>query len=215
MKNYFFLIVAILSLTSCKDEFKLNSDKNITSVFTSEEINDIQKMIDFADKRVIDITGETEIKSAYKSFWEKVGKAQSLSEQIIPFKDEEKYEFLSSLNKNTFKAFFQYDTCFERVKYRDTILTNLCGIKCIELSYQGKYMTYLSETGKTNKRFEDLYQTLKLSGDIPAGAFQGFAHFYNDIDIELPEWRLLSTFYILRMEEPIVSKIDRYFEKNK
>ena len=217
MKKIFYFAIVIAIISSCKSEFDLRKDKNITSVFSNTEIDDIGKMIDYVDSRILNITEESDIKSAYKKFWKEVekGKVKPLSEQILPFKDEEKYIFLKTLNESTFDAFFKFDTCFQRVRYRDTVYTDLCGIKYIELSHNGKYMTYLKETGKTNIRFKDLHDKLEAMGDVSVGVHFGFASIYENVDIESPEWRLLSTFLILKTEELIEAKIDKYFENKK
>ena len=215
MKKILFLIIGFTVLSSCKTGLDMESDKNLTSIFSNEEVEDIGKMIGYVDQRVLDITGESDIIVAYKSFWEQEGKVTSSSERIVPFKDEEKYKFLESLGKSTFDSFFKFDTCFQSVKYRDTVFTNLCGIKSLRLSHHGKFMEYLSETGNTDSRICDLHDKLNVMGDVPAGAYQGFSGLYKDLDIAYPKWRLLSAFLVLRMEEPVETKIERYLGRKK
>lgn len=214
MKNIKILILLLTVFYSCTNSgINLKDDKALTSVYSSDEIKEIEKMVNYVDERILSITGNENINQAYKIFWQSFTKMNAAEDLQSPFKDDEKYAFLESLDKKTLESFFVFDTCYSKVKYQDSIYTNLCGVKHLEFSYNGKFMSYLYETGKSNQDFKELHSLLEAAGDISATQYQGFGHYYDNIDINSTNWRLLSTFYILMIEEEIDVKLKRHFEK--
>lgn len=214
MKMVLIICLTVIICSSCdKTKLDFHKDKELTSVYSYDEINEIEKMVNYVENRILQLAGESDISLAYESFWSNFKRISSPSDLVIPFTDEEKFIFIESLDVNTIESFFKIDTCYGKVNYQDSIYTNLCGIKHLKLSYEGKFMKYLSEVGKKDSNFKAIYSMLKAGGDVPAGRYQGIANAYDIVDIQSTKWRLLFSFYVLRMEETIDTKIKRHFEK--
>ena len=125
----------------------------------------------------------------------------------------EKYEFLESLDKSAFDAIFIMDNSMERVKYKDTILTNLENIKSLSMNIGGKYIKYIEKLAENNKYFKSFHDQLITVGDMSASFVTSFPLNHKEIDFNKLEYRLLASVYILRIEENINDKIERYLNQ--
>ena len=213
MKKFIVLPILILAIinTSCQDNFTVKNDENIQNIFSEKEINDINLMVKFVDKKMLSKSNEKDIDLAYHAYFESLSKTIK-EDSGIPsaFDEKEKYSFLESLDKNTFNDFFRMRTQLKNVIYKDTVLTNIDNLKLLKINSSGKFMNYLEKTGKTDDFYKKLHETIEIARDLPASFGTWFPINHEDFDFDKVKDRSWAGVYLLRMEGHIYDKIEYY-----
>lgn len=190
----------------------LFSDKDLCQIFNVNEIESLASMVDFADSAVVAITNNKNRADAYHDFFEAYGKGlNETSKKIRPFKEKEKYIFLENMDKDAFDAIWRFDTHIDRLKYKDTILTNVDYITFLSINPFGRYMKYLMQIGKKDHRYKDLHDTILAQGDLSTSS--GLWTIHDEFDFGKVENRIFAAIYILKIEDSFETKLDRYFNK--
>jgi hypothetical protein len=207
------VIIMVLLSSACTQNQSLTTDKTISEIFTNEEINGLQRMLDYTDSIVVSKTKVENIENAYHEYLNLIAKSLKDSSDILNIDEIEKYKFLESIDKSAFNAVFSMEYSIERARYKDTILTNLENIKSLSLNIGGKYIEYLEKLGETDEFFKSLHDQLTNMGDMSASFVTSFPFNHNKIDFNRLEYRLLASVFILRMEENTNDKIERYLNQ--
>jgi hypothetical protein len=142
------VIIMVLLSSACTQNQSLTTDKTISEIFTNEEINGLQRMLDYTDSIVVSKTKVENIENAYHEYLNLIAKSLKDSSDILNIDEIEKYKFLESIDKSAFNAVFSMEYSIERARYKDTILTNLENIKSLSLNIGGKYIEYLEKLGE-------------------------------------------------------------------
>jgi len=196
---------------SCQKKFNVNSDEIIVEIFSTQEIIALNSIIEYVDNMVLSESNEKSINQAYHNYFEKL--TEYIKEGSVfpaPFDETKKYEFLENLDKNTFNEIFRMDNHLKRVKYKDTILTNLNNIKMLEINSSGRYMEYLKKVGQSDEKFKQIHESIEIAGDISPSIATWFPMNHNEYDFEVVKNRLWAAVYLLRMEGLIEDKIENY-----
>ncbi len=206
------LIVIGFTLFSCQTKFNLQSDKDLNEVFTKNELNEIEKMIHYVDDRVIEITGNKDIEQAYHQLLDKLlYPIEDGSVYLVPFDEEEKYEFLQSLDTTVFNEFWTIERVRKAV-YQDSIYED--GYQFLELNSSGRYVTdYLERIGKDDDYYKSEKETIELAGGLAPTIVAWFLKNHNEFDFTIPKNRLWATIFVLRIEEPHDKKMERYLNQ--
>ena len=212
--NKFLAIVSFLLATSqllSQKGIDLTSDKSLTKVFNETEIKGLELMIQYVDKIVLNREKKTDANEAYHLFFE--DSAQT-SEYNVLIEENLKYEFLESLDSIQFASIWTFDYHYETISTGDTVYRNLENIKVLSVKSNSKYMDYLEEIGKEDPFYKILHRNFVNIGNLSASYYQLFYKNLTNFDFNIPKNRLWAAVYLLRREERIEKKLDRYYENN-
>ena len=208
-----FIVIGIL-IFSCQKQSILKSDKILNEIFSKSEIIEIEKMIKYVDDYVIESTKNKDINQAYHLFLDKLNQTiQDSSRFLVPFKEEEKYEFLESLDSLTFNEFWRMRSQVKTARYKDSIYKDLEGFKSLNLRPYGRYRVYLEKIGSEDEFYKLLKESLDVAGDLPTSTAIWFPMNNKEFDFTIPKNRLWVAIYILRIEEHHDKKMERYLKQ--
>ena len=213
MRNIKLALLFITGFTffSCQPKFDLQSDKHLTEIFTKNELKEIEKMIIYVDDMVVEKSGERDINEAYHHLLDQT--MQDSSKYLVPFKEEEKYEFLESLDTKVFNEFWTFRRV-GKAMYKDSIYEN--GYQFLELSINGRYVAdYLERIGKQDDYYKSEIETMKMAWGLAPTTIAWFLKNHNEFDFTIPKNRLWATVFILSIEEPHDKKMERYLNGKK
>ena len=216
MKNikYTLLFVLGFAIFSCQPKFDLKSDKHLTEIFTDNELKEIEKMIGYVDDRVVEQTGNNDINKAYHQLLDKIdGTMQDSSKFFVPFDEEEKYEFLESLDPIVFSELWTMSNHVRKAIYKDSIYENLDNYKTLDLSRSGRYIDYLERIEDENTFYKSVKKNLEAAGGLTPSITASFLKNHNEFDFTIPKHRLWGAVFILRIEEPHDKKMERYLNE--
>lgn len=206
--------VVVFTLFSCQTKFDLQSDKDLNEVFTENEVREIEKMIDYVDDRVVDITGNKDIEQAYHQLLDKIDQTMQDSAQFfVPFEDEEKYQFLEGLDTTVFNEFWYMNNHIRSAIYKDSIYKDLDNFKTLNLRHIGRYSDYLKKIGKDDAYYQSLRENLNKAGGLSPTIVASFLKMHNEFDFAIPKNRLWATVFILSIEEHLDKKMERYLNQ--
>ena len=75
-------------------------------------------------------------------------------------------------------------------------------------------MDYLEKIGKDDPFFKKVREDYENIGNLSASLYPLFPKGHSNFDFNIPKNRLWATIYLLRIEEPIEKKLDRYKKNN-
>lgn len=209
----FIVVVSFLLATSqllSQKGIDLTSDKSLTQVFNETEIKGLESMIRYVDNLVLNKVKKTDTNEAYHLFFENSAQTR---EYNVPFDESLKYEFLASLDSIQFAAVWTFDQHVEMISTGDTVYRNLENIKMLHIKSRSKYMDYLEEIGKEDPFFKKLCEDFTHIGNVSAGTYGIlFIERLTNFDFNIPKNRVWATIDLLRKEDPIEKKLDRYLE---
>ncbi|GAB1450186.1 hypothetical protein MASR2M47_02420 [Draconibacterium sp.] len=215
MKNLIISILTVLISTQCfsQGSEELVVDEAAKKIFTTTEMKGIEEMIKFVDGVVSDSTNVADINQAYHAYFEKY--KSYVENGFLPalLKDSIKFKYLETIDKTAFDAIWRIDDFVRKIRYKDTLLTDIHGFKTLELNYMGKYLMYLKEIGKTDSRYAAFHETIEITGDFPVSATIYFPSHHHEYDFTLFKDRLWATVYLLNRGDPSEEKVERYLKK--
>jgi len=206
MRNNIIILLILIGVIffSCQSKFKLDSDKNIRDTFSKSEIKEIGKMIRFVDKMVLSNSDSKDINQAYRELLNKLDKTFQSNQYIAPLEEEEKYQFLESLDSTVYREFWHMSNGGKWVRYKDSIYTNQNLPKSLVLNPFGRYMNYVKKTGENDTFFKSLNEAIEISGDMSPSMVLWFPQNHQKFDFTIPKNRLWVVVFILRMEEHLL-----------
>lgn len=210
------LFIVGFTVISCRSSFDLKSDKHLNNVFSDNELKEIEKMINYVDDRVIEITGNKDIEQAYHQLLDKIDQTMQDSGQFfLPFEDEEKYLFVESIDTTVFNEFWYMNNHIRSAIYKDSIYKDLDNFKTLNLRHIGRYSDYLKKIGKDDAYYQSLRENLNKAGGLSPTIVASFLKMHNEFDFAIPKNRLWATVFILSIEEPFDNKMERYLDQKK
>lgn len=190
----------------------LSSDKALIKVFNETEIQGLESMIQYVDDMVLNSKNTTDPNEAYHLYFKDAAQTQ---ENIVPFEEKLKYEFLESLDSIQFSSIWTFDYHYKTIRTGDTVYRNLEDIKVLAVNSTGKYMDYLEAIGKEDPFFKNLHSDFMTIGNVSASTYGIlFMERLANFDFNMPKNRLWAAICLLSTEEPIEKKLDRSL-KNK
>ncbi|MBM1107049.1 hypothetical protein JQC67_12930 [Aurantibacter crassamenti] len=213
--NKFIVIISFILVSSqlwSQKNIDLTSDEYLVKFFNVTEIKGLESMISYVDNMVLNRKNITDTNKAYHLFFEEIARSKAY---IIPFGDIEKYEFLESLNPIQFATIWRFGYKMSMINTGDTIYRNLDNFKMLNVKSNSKYMDYLKEIGKNDPYFKFLQQEFEGAGSLMADSAEWFPKNHAQFDFNIPKNRLWAVVFILRIEETLEMKLDRYLKNNK
>lgn len=208
------LFIISVALFSCQSKFDLKSDKHLTEIFSNNELKEIEKMICYVDDRVVELTNNRNVNEAYHQLLDKINQTlENSSKFLVPFDEEEKYNFLESLDSTVFSEFWTMDNYIRKSIYKDSIYENLDNYKTLDISRSGRYVDYLGKTGDDDAYYKSVKKTLEDAGGLTPSIAASFLKIHNELDFTIPKNRLWATVFILRIEEHHDKKMERYLNQ--
>ncbi len=206
------LFIVGFTVISCRSSFDLKSDKHLNNVFSDNELKEIEKMINYVDDRVIEITGNKDIEQAYHQLLDKLLQPiDDSSTYLVPFEEEKKFKFLESLDSKVFNEFWTIGRVRKAV-YQDSIYED--GYQFLELSINGRYVDdYLQRIGEEDDYYKSEKETIKMAGGLAPTTKAWFLKNHTEFDFTIPKNRLWATIFILAIEEPHDKKMERYLNQ--
>ncbi len=204
-----FCIFTLLAINSVNGQVSLDltNDQELSTTFSDSELKGIASIIQYVDQKVLSDTGEMDIEKAYHSYFEKIATSK---EYIVPFKEENKYQFLESLDPAVFNSFWNFTYEHAGISYKDSMYRDVKNFKMLDLKPESRYIKYLQKLGKTDPYFKSLHYELYMAGDLSHDYSEWFPRSHEHFDFNLPKNRLWATVYLLRREENILKKFEQY-----
>lgn len=162
----------------------------------------------------MDNTQAKDINQGYHDYFDKL-KPYILEGKFYPslVKDSVKFKFLETLDEEAFAAIWRMDENVRKLRYKDTILTDLHGFKWLKLNYQAKYLIYLKETGESDNWYAELYKSIEIAEDISPSFSAWFPMHHQEFDFALFKNRLWAAVLLLRMGDSFTERVERYIKK--
>lgn len=206
------IFAALAALQGCVPANKdVVPDKTAKEIFTAAELQGIDKMIAFVDKAVVDKTNEEDIDMAYHACLENIAVKFSKGETPSVIKDTVKFKFLESLSDEEIGGIWILRDFRGKIRYKDTVLTDLQGYKMLNPRVLGNYLNYMEKIGESDSTYIELAEFIKVTGDIPLGLW--FPEHHREYDFTTFKDRLWATVFLLRLQDPFEERIERYLKE--
>lgn len=163
MKNSLFILILCGLLFSCEENKSLNNALNY-SEFTNSEKQDIVKMVDFFESKIISSEGyfkqdyEEIVKSVYENGYEAILSKIDINEQR---------KLMKSINNSTFNEIWEISKSRAYLSYSGIKFEEPIHYESLSVNTQGKYVKFLQKLAKSNKKIEHYTNAVLNSGDFP------------------------------------------------
>lgn len=167
MKNRLFILVLCGLLFSCKENKSLN-DALKDSEFTNSEKQDIVKMVEFFESKII--SSKANFKQDYEAFVKSV--YENGYEAILSKIDiNEQRKLMKSINNSTFNEIWELSKSRAYMSYSGVKFEESIHYESLSVNTQGKYVRLLQKLSKNNKKIEHYTNAVLNSGDFPLFAY--------------------------------------------
>ena len=183
--------ITVIQLTfSCKSEL---STRELKNNFTTEQISDLNKIIDFFKNQICQNNG-SDFKTCFSELLPTL--LEYSWQPILKKVDYEKQkEIYKSISDTTFKEIW----AFGKTTYPETGLE----LKSVGSKYNGKYQKYLTELGKHNTEIKEYAERLIASGDFESMELLQYRVYINPskFDLDNPNIQLLIAVHYLSQND--------------
>ncbi len=205
MKKLIFLLLSVIVVfqycTPVANELK--PDETAVEIFTSAELNGLIEMIKFVDNIVLATEKGADINQSYHALFYRF-ESLIAEGKMIPglVADSAKFKFLETIGDEALAAVWKIEEAKNRGNVVDSIVAGLPPLKSLTLNPQGKYMTYLNETGKTDSLYANLFINIEAAGDIPPTVVAWYPAQTKETNFTAFNARLWAAVYLLRLNPP-------------
>lgn len=183
MKKLF--LILIVTLFSCnnvkKNSSQLHDDETLKKVFTSAEIANLQKVLDYFDNHVFPNTIDYNLD--YYNYFDHLSEVESYDDLLnkLDLKSSEFNTLLDGLIKNGF---------FSGIWVEETNVLN--GKKSLTINFNGKFLKFLKLMGDDYSFLKSYSENIEIMGGIGVSAMGGFLkEYYKQVDFSNPSFRLI------------------------
>jgi len=168
---------------------------------------------------MVKVTGQKDVVTAYHTYFDTLASMwnanHSFMDRIPPIPEKEKYALLKKLDEGVISSIWEFDQFHERLrdKRRDTTYVNFTGITWLDVVPGASFNKYLSELGKTNEYYKECGAYIEATGGFPSGLYIYYLKNHGNFDYTKVADRLFAAFFILRIEDNMYTKLDRYYEE--
>lgn len=195
-------VFGIFLLTSCSRQFNLKEDLVLNEVFADKEIPDVQRIIDFVDKRVIEVTGQDDIDKAYHICLRKLDENDGNFDNLNQiFTTEEKLKLKECINPSVASAFWIPEDINPSLILTTRDCSNKLEYSCCAINPIGRFQAYLKRKGEQDQYYRNLYISILKNGDLSRSDAEWFPKHHREFDFEEPQARLWCAIYLLRVSE--------------
>lgn len=167
MKNRLFILVLCGLLLSCKENKSLN-DALKDSGFTNSEKQDIVKMVEFFESKII--SSEANFKQDYEAFIKEI--YENGYEVILSKIDiNEQRKLMKSINNSTFIEIWELSKSRAYISYSGVKFEEPIPYESLSVNTNGKFVRLLQKLSKNNKKIEHYTNAVLNSGDFPLFAY--------------------------------------------
>ncbi|WP_299580306.1 hypothetical protein [uncultured Sunxiuqinia sp.] len=193
MKNLLLLLGLLFSFTQIQaTPDNLNSDASIDSIFTQNEIRDLEVLVGFFEKQ-ISTKGTTEdLPSTYQAFFEKMAQTKKIGAIKLPLDFEEQQKIYQQIDPKTFDEIWLVSKAITHEG--DTINT-------IQLNREGKYKRLLEALSTQNPTLLKYDYDLETAGDLSPAMVAHVIKKYPKYDISQPTVRLVLAIHYLTLND--------------
>lgn len=205
MNKLNFLLLSVIVVFQCCTTVtnELKPDETAGKIFTSAELNGLTEMIKFVDNIVLTTEKGADINQSYHALFNRFDSLIAEGKMIPGLvADSAKLKFLETIGDEAFAAVWRIDEAKNRGNGVDSIVAGLPPLKSLTLNPQGKFMTYLNETGKTDSLYANLFKNIETAGDIPPTVVAWYPAQTKEINFTAFNARLWAAVYLLRLNPP-------------
>ncbi len=201
MKNILFIFILCSLFFSCKNNKTLTDVLN-KSEFTNSEKQDIVKMVEFFESKII--SSEDNFKQDYEAFIKEI--YENGYEVILSKIDiNEQRKLMKSINNSTFNEIWELSKSRAYMSYSGVKFEEPIPFESLSVNTQGKYVRFLQKLSKNNKKIEHYTNAVLNSGDFPLFAYSFSLLFdykgNSNGDIQDGELRLIFALELLTINE--------------
>lgn len=167
MKNILHILILCSLFFSCKNNKTLTDVLN-DSEFTNSEKQDIIKMVEFFESKII--SSEANFKKDYEAFVKSV--YQNGYEVILNKIDiNEQRNLIKSISNSTFNEIWYKSKSRAYISYSEVKFEEPIPYESLSVNTNGKYVRLLQKLSKSNKKIEHYTNAVLNSGDFPLFAY--------------------------------------------
>lgn len=202
------------SCTNKSIEQRIAKDEKINQYFTSDDIDELISLVNYVDSIVLSKTEILDIEIAYHHYLDSLNESAALGgDSIIPFPEEEKYNFIFSLNPSLVKNIWNIDSIRNELRLKDTVLYDVDGFFNLHLSPHSRYMEYCKSLGANDTIFKEIYDQTQMVGSLAPTMVTGFFYHNSKFDFNEIDNRLWVAIFLLTLEESYEKKVKRYLKE--
>ena len=186
---------SILFQCSPAFETKLASDSTITKIFSTTEIENLSKILDFFEGQICSIE-KVEIANTlgcYSSFFERMQKGAEDGEIPIDISFDQQKILYQNIDRSTFDEIWGFNKMWRHISSDP--------LKSMGFNYDGKYVDFLGEYGKLNPIIYEYYDTYQQAGDISPSMVAGLVKNHQAYDISQVNIRLIIAIHYLTIND--------------
>ena len=178
-------------ISSCKTKF---ITPELTRNFTAQEITDLEKMVDFFKIEFCE-SSFTSFENCFENFapnW--IEKGLDYSADEINFSDQKK--LYSSIDQQTFDEIWNFCMTYQ-IRPIEREYLDVCA------NTEGKYVSFLSDVGKSNPFVQKYFEDIISSGDFNQSEFT-ISHIWNkrnEFDLNNSNYQVIIAVHILTMND--------------
>ncbi len=170
-----FIIFLSVSSFNCSSQ---TTSREMKNHFSTEQISDLNKIIDFFKSQICADTQLTDFKSCFENLPHLVDNGYSPIFERVDFTNQK--ELYKSISKNTFDEIWMF--CPTKNYLTDTEYESLCAA-----GFGKKYSNFLTEIGMKNKSVADYADRLIESGDFGFTLYFPQQVYSNQTDFDLTD----------------------------
>lgn len=189
----FFALLLLITTLSCKSQ-SLADYKDVQVVFNTEEIADLEKIIDFFSQTICEAENvpDAKVLDCYDHFFKRMKRSEQRGEIDLKIPQAAQEQLLNSLNPNT----------FNEIWYRSLIKGSSPQDKfTLSLKVSSKYFRFLKLMARENGKIENYVEMLEKVGEFSPGMFADVLLNYKDYDIRDKRIQLFMSIHYLTLNK--------------
>jgi hypothetical protein len=200
MNQAFIIFLFLISMGYCNAQVdfpKLESSDVISRHFSAQEINELQKILDFFDSELCEKSSK-DLAECYESFFSKVLKESETGDVYVKFPYSEQTELYRELDTAMFNEIWAYGKTWTH-DVGDTL-------KYMDLNTQGSFQLLLKDIAKYNEGIKYYHEALLAVHGISPSMVGNIAYNASNYDISKSEIRLIIAIHYITLYDPFFRK---------
>jgi hypothetical protein len=190
------VIGLLLIVSSCtKTSKSLGEDSMISSIFNSNEIEHLEKVLSFFEKEICygENLNKDNALDCYESFFARMDKQEELGIFDIQIPFDNQLKLYEQIDSSTFNQLWTFSWTW-RLNAPDSL-------KSIRFNPNGKYVDFLKTFGQENKLIGEYYTSYETAGDISPSMIMSILKMYKDYNLNDIRIRLFISIHYLTMND--------------
>jgi len=209
-----FLGIFLISFLTGKSQ--IENDPYVKKVFSSEEIQSLDKLLSFVDKQVLLKTKKENIAEAYHALFDTLQIYMTNNEKDkVPMEENLRAEIFQILKEdNIFNEIF-IEGIPIKAYLNDTVFENPEFLKYIEINPNGKYRKLLKLMSKVDPGFNYINESFNELGELSITLVAGMIMNSENYQFEIDRIRLFGAIVYLTREETMQTSYENYLKNKK